>query len=317
MAKENLQKVAIIGAGIIGLYLAWKLSRLGHKVTVFEKKDGIGSKTCSGLVSDRLKNFIPLNESVIENRINFCQIRFPKKTVKLNLRPTHLVINRQKLSENLAQFARGAGVEILLNQSLSELPQGYDKIIGCDGALSKTREWLSLPNPSFRLGLQIFKKQEDRSDFIEVWPIQNGFCWKIPRGKEIEYGALGALNSVNKNFEDFCRKNNIVFDGSELKSALVPLGLVISGTENITLCGDAAGLTKPWSGGGVVWGLTAAEILLKHFPDFKWYHQETIKFFTPKIMRGKFITSLVYFLGQRFSMMMPSEVSRDNDFPVF
>src|SRR3989344_5300064 len=210
MAQENPQKIAIMGAGIIGLYLAWRLSGLGHKVTVFEKKDSIGGKTCSGLISDRLKNFIPLDEFVIENRINFCQIRFPKKTVRLNLKPTHLVINRQKLSETLAEFAREAGAEILLNQSLSESPRGYDKIIGCDGALSKTREWLSLPNPSFRLGLQIFKKQEDRSDFVEVWPIQNGFCWKIPRGKEIEYGALGPLNSVNKSFEDFCRKNNIV-----------------------------------------------------------------------------------------------------------
>lgn len=317
MLKENPQKVAIIGAGITGLYLAWKLSRLGHKATVFEKKDKIETKPCSGLISERLKNFVPLDESLIENRINFCQIRFPKKNIKLTLKPTHFVINRQELSEKLAEFAREAGAEILLNQTLSELPQGYDKIIGCDGALSKTREWLSLPNPSFRLGFQVLKQQEDRSDFIEVWPFQNGFCWKIPRGKEIEYGALGPLNSVKKNFEDFCPKNNIIFDKSELKSALIPLGLVLPNTKNITLCGDSAGLTKPWSGGGVVWGLTAAEILLKHFPDFKRYHRETIKFFAPKIMKGKLITSLVYFLGQRFSVIMPSEASRDNDFPMF
>ena len=37
------QKVAIIGAGISGLYLAWKLSEKGNEVTVFEKKDNIGS----------------------------------------------------------------------------------------------------------------------------------------------------------------------------------------------------------------------------------------------------------------------------------
>ena len=40
----NPQKTAIIGAGITGLYLAWKLSESGHRVTVFEKKESIGAK---------------------------------------------------------------------------------------------------------------------------------------------------------------------------------------------------------------------------------------------------------------------------------
>jgi len=37
-------KVAIVGAGICGLYLAWKLSEKGYSVTVFEKKEKIGKK---------------------------------------------------------------------------------------------------------------------------------------------------------------------------------------------------------------------------------------------------------------------------------
>ena len=48
-------KVAIVGAGTIGLYLAWKLSQAGHKVIVFEKNSKILAKPCSGLISERLK----------------------------------------------------------------------------------------------------------------------------------------------------------------------------------------------------------------------------------------------------------------------
>ena len=51
MTKQN---VAIIGGGICGLYLSWKLSRKGHLVTVFEKKKKIGNEICSGLFSERI-----------------------------------------------------------------------------------------------------------------------------------------------------------------------------------------------------------------------------------------------------------------------
>src|SRR4030042_799497 len=97
MIRENPQNVAIVGAGLIGLYLGWKLSQAGHKVTIFEKKSGIGGKICSSLISERLKNFIPLDQSLIENKINSCLIHFPKKTVTLNFKPPHFPITAQNL----------------------------------------------------------------------------------------------------------------------------------------------------------------------------------------------------------------------------
>ena len=59
-------KVAIIGAGICGLYLALKLSESGSEVTVFEKKEKIGKEVCSGLVSERILDFIPESQKLIQ-----------------------------------------------------------------------------------------------------------------------------------------------------------------------------------------------------------------------------------------------------------
>lgn len=83
---NNPQRVAIVGAGVIGLYLAWQLSLKGHEVSVYEKKSEkyFGDKPCSTLVSERIKDFIPIEDDFIENKIIGCLINFPQKTVQLN-----------------------------------------------------------------------------------------------------------------------------------------------------------------------------------------------------------------------------------------
>lgn len=101
-----------------------------------------------------------------------------------------------------------------------------------------------------------------------------------------------------------------------MRVGLVPQGFLIPSNPKITLCGDAVGLTKPWSGGGVVWGLIAAEILLKNFPDFLKYKKEMKKFFLPKILFSKIATRLVYFLGFNFSWILPKNVKIESDFLI-
>lgn len=314
MSQENLKNVAIIGAGTIGLYLAWKLSKTGYNVTVFEKNAKVENKTCSGLISERLKDFIPIEDSLVENKITSSLIHFPKKTITLNFKLNFLVINRQKLNEKLHSLAKESGVKILFQQLVNEVPRGFDKVIGCDGALSKIRESLKLLFPDLRLGLQISLPSEDASNCVETWPTKNGFFWKIPRGSKTEYGALGHLNSIKKDFGQFCQEKKIDLKQSELKSALIPHGLILPKDANITLCGDATGLTKPWSGGGVIWGLTTANILIKNFPNFKKYHSEIKSFFGPKIFLGRISNSLVHFLGQNLAFLLPKRVLIDNDF---
>ena len=213
--NSKRMKVAVVGAGIIGLYLAWKFSERGYKVTLFERKSKVGEKPCTTLVSERLKDFVPLKESIITNKISSFIIHFPKKDITLNLKIPYLVINRKKLDESLLELARKAGAQIEFNRFISKIPEGFDKIIGCDGALSEIRECLSLPKPHFSQGVFIRVPHQDFSFQVETWPLNpeaeqarygagSGFLWKIPRGEEIEYGGIGKIDLIRKEFEKFC-----------------------------------------------------------------------------------------------------------------
>jgi flavin-dependent dehydrogenase len=312
-------KVAIIGAGISGLYLGWKLAENEHQVTIFEKREKIGKEVCSGLFSERILEFIPQSQKLIQNQIEYCLIRFPKQTLKIKFSNRFLIMSHFELDRLVASLAEKSGAKIFLNYFYSKVePWKFERIIGCDGPNSIVRKSLGLPEPNFRLAIQGFISQNDNSNFVETWPTDDGFVWKIPRGKEIEYGIISNPKGAKLLFEDFLEKNNLHLDynpsTTQINSAIVPQGLIIPSNRKITLCGDAAGLTKPWSGGGVVWSLMAANLLLKNFPDFLKYQKAVKKFFLPKIIFSKIITKMVYFLGFNFPWILPKNIKIEGDF---
>jgi flavin-dependent dehydrogenase len=320
MAGVNKEKIAIIGAGIAGLYLGWRLRQKGYEVVILEKKDKIGGKACTALVSERIKEYLPIGNDIYGKKVDSVLVHFPKKDIRIKINPAYLVFEREVLDDFVFNLAKNAGVEIIFNKEINEIPKDYTRIIGCDGALSKIRKLSNLPNTFCRLGIQCFTDEGDFSgETIEVWPKKfnhspkYGFLWKVLKNKRIEYGIIGLNKESQNEFSDFLTKQGVNISSERFRAALIPQRLCVPKSNRITLLGDSAGMTKPTTGGGIIWGFKAGDILTDCFPNFGKYRRKTIRFFRIKILKGKLAASVSYFLGNYFPFLLPREISIDPD----
>jgi flavin-dependent dehydrogenase len=317
-------KIGIIGCSITGAYLAWKLSR-DNEVTVFERKKSIGGKPCSGLISSRIWNFIPKNDKLVENKIDDAILHFSKKNVRLKFHPRMAVLDRDLLDRYVAGLASQAGARIILGSEVKRIfhvkghkPQiqadkiyEFDYVIGCDGSNSMVRKSMGIKDPKFKLGIYTHVKKKNASNFVDVYPSKSGFGWIIPRGTKVEYGFVEDIDLAKANFEKFCRARKAKV--GDIFSHVIAQGLCVSNNDRIVLCGDAAGLTKPTSSGGIIWALTAADMLVRDFPNLKKYNNDVRRFFEPKFLFTDIENSIVRFLGKRAPSLLPKEAYMDSD----
>jgi digeranylgeranylglycerophospholipid reductase len=271
--------LAVVGAGPVGSYLSWKFSEKGYKVLLLEEHKEIGKPlACSGIISKRLWNFIPFKKELVENVIRGARIHLEGKEYLLKGKINAYMINRIKLDNFLASEAESSGVELkkgYLFQDFMETPDHitiYSKKIfktkllaGCDGPLSTVRKSAGLEKPKeFLQGIFTYVNKEDWSNFVDIYFSKviapKFFAWRVPRGKEIEYGlATDIRYNTKKYFLKFLKKFSV--KSNKIYSGLIPINppnVIHKG--RVFLCGDAAAQVKPYTGGGVLYGLTCAKI---------------------------------------------------------
>jgi flavin-dependent dehydrogenase len=125
------------------------------------------------------------------------------------------------------------------------------------------RRELGLPEPAELLhGVLGFDETADHQDFVDVHLTVPGFfAWRIPRGEAgVEYGLGMAADSedVRGRFDALLDEYDVTVD--RRCSGLIPIGPPrrVTGRRSV-LIGDAAAQTKPFTGGGIRYGMIAAD----------------------------------------------------------
>jgi len=276
----------VVGAGPAGSRFARRAVEQGHDVVVFEQGEVGKPLACSGHVSTDIWSFTPegAREDLLQNEIHGARFhtggpdsdahRFYKDGVVSN------VIDRVALDRTLADAASAAGADVREDHTVVGLTEHRDSVAvevrgpdglethrgrmvaGCDGPRSRVRETIGLPDPEELLhGVLGFDDEPDHQEFVDVHlTVPRFFAWRIPRGEAgVEYGlAMPPGNDVTHEFESFTAGYGA--DTDRRCSGLIPIGPADSVTSGrVFLIGDAAGHNKPFTGGGILYGMTAAD----------------------------------------------------------
>jgi geranylgeranyl reductase family protein len=292
--------VAVIGAGPIGGYLAKSLNELGHSVLLVEEHNEIGRPfQCAGLVNPNAMSKVSLYESVL-TEIWGANIHSPAGTPisigdKTTIR-TYSVC-RKLFDEGVVFQAINKGTDLLLSTKAVgaelaedrifvnlESPYGNSTIAakllcGADGAHSWVRRFFKMGRPremmiGFQLEVTGYDGDPGMLDMYTGTDIAPGFfSWAIPTGETTRIGTWSKPMIMNgRSSEDYL---NSLQTNIELNSRFqgcreigrycgpVPSGIVKKiAKPRVVLFGDAAGICKPTTGGGIGPGFAQVDLLV-------------------------------------------------------
>ncbi|MFB6310657.1 MAG: geranylgeranyl reductase family protein [Salinirussus sp.] len=276
----------VVGAGPAGSRFARQAAERGRDVLVLEQGRIGEPLACSGHVSTDLWSFTPAGAraELLQNEVFGARFHLGDANSSAypfyKDEPVSNVIDRVGLDRRLAGAARAAGAEVREEHTVLGVEENRDGVtvtargpddvntlnarivIGADGPNSRVRSSLGLPAPDELLhGVLGFVSDPDHADFVDVHlSVPGFFAWRIPRGDAgVEYGlAMPPGHDVRARFESFTSAYGV--SPTNRCSGLIPIGPPsrVTGRRSL-LVGDAAGQTKPFTGGGIRYGMLAAD----------------------------------------------------------
>ncbi len=283
--------VSVIGAGYVGSYTSYLLAKNGFKVNIYEEHNKVGKPVRdTGIVTSTLNSLVKIDKDFIDNEVNKVRIFSGKEFLELNIRKEY-ILDRVKFDKYLLQLALDNKARLFLKHKLVDFENFNGKInlkfsnnkvysddilVGADGPSSFVAKKSSLiKDREYLIGLEARAKLKIDEDSFEVYPslVNDFFGWVVPEGNDIvRIGIATRNNNVKLHFDKFLKLKKI-------KKVLSYNGGLITvykrnynfSKDNIYLVGEAAGLVKNTTGGGILTGMISGQELLRSLKENRNY----------------------------------------------
>ena len=292
-----MRDVVVIGAGPAGSTVAARLARQGHDVIVLEEHDEIGSPVhCTGLLGEEAFREFSLPDSLV--LANAGAARFSsgngQSFAVASDRVRAAIIDRAALDRLIAERARQAGAEVVRGWRAESVTVGDDRVtvssasaspvvaracvLAC-GANYRFHRALGLGRPDVLLQSAQVETPFPAMSEIEVRLGREvapaGFAWMVPFSRNgAPYARIGLMSEsrAGERFARFARslqlsaRSDAPLPDPRLK--VLPLTPVArTYADRVVVVGDAAGLVKPTTGGGIYYGMLSGDLAAEVLDD--------------------------------------------------
>ena len=298
--QQSHWDVVIVGAGPVGGYAAYRLAKKGISVLLLEEHSEIGKPfQCAGLVNPGSMKKVGLEHTIL-SQVNGARMYSPSgievKIGRADTIRTHVVC-RKLFDEGVVRKGLEAGAELWLKSkpldvsidsegvSLSIQKQNEkisitaSLLIGCDGAHSWVRRKLKMGKPKeFMIGYQLevsgYGGVEGYLDMFTGKDVAPGlFAWAIPNGETHRIGVWSRAEDLDgrscEQLIEYLMKQSDWserFDNCRETARFcgpIPCGFVPKPwKQRSILLGDAGGMAKPTTGGGIGPGFEAVDSVI-------------------------------------------------------
>jgi digeranylgeranylglycerophospholipid reductase len=286
---DNSADVLVVGGGPGGLFVAERLARAGVHTVVCEEHGIVGDPVhCTGILAADSFDQFDLPREAILNTLTAARFVSPSGiTVRHETAvPLAAVIDRPAFDRSLACGALAAGAEIRNGARVSALEVERSCVRATVGA-TRLRARLAIlacgANYAFqrRLGLglpklylQTAQRELPAERLTEVelhfgrCIAPRGFAWAVPVVRhDGVYARIGimaerdALAGYTRMLERMRGPLGITSDDVKPRQKILPLGAIARTVgERVMAIGDAAGLVKPTTGGGIYYSILSAAL---------------------------------------------------------
>jgi geranylgeranyl reductase family protein len=291
----------VIGGGPAGLFASLRLAQSGLRVTLLEEHHVVGDPVhCTGILARAAFDEFDLPSGVILNELTTARFISPSGLdVLYRTRAIEAVaIDRVAFDAGLAERARVAGVDLRPRSRATGAHSFHDGVVvsvagqdevrarvcvlACGGRYALHRQ-LGLTIPSLFLHTAQRELPVERPDELEIHfgsdVAPRGFGWIVPirRGNRC-YARVGVMSEDRSPtyFERMLARVGDRWGVGDVdgppRQKILPLNRIArTYGDRLLVVGDAAGLVKPTTGGGIYYSLVsasiAADVLTEAFED--------------------------------------------------
>jgi digeranylgeranylglycerophospholipid reductase len=298
MTPSMAYDALVVGGGPGGLYAAWRLALEGLSVVVCEEHPAIGVPVhCTGVLgTDSFEEFELPRGSILNS---LPTIRFVSPAgLEVSYTPPDVqavVVDRGQFDGTLAEWARSAGAELRANARVTALDitdagvhavaggravSARIAILACGASYALQRRFgLGVPRRYLHTAQREVPVRTLRDVEVhfghEVAP--GGFAWAVPverpDGPHVRIGAM-ATRGADRCYARMCARIAATWGiagdrgggacGGEYgapRLKFLPLGPIDRTFANrLLVIGDAAGLVKPTTGGGIYYSIVSGSL---------------------------------------------------------